>query len=150
MDVNPLKSNSRQGLGLFTTKGIPAHELVTEYIGEIIDHAIARKRVATYRQDRREVSQSRYMTEVALGHRPVTENGLGFSKHLVHCSKVRLTKLSMLVADPVISQRVVEGASRFLWLQPSIMLDGAASCVEPPCLGYWIWICCYRRYLEGK
>ncbi|CAN0183929.1 unnamed protein product, partial [Hapterophycus canaliculatus] len=39
-----------QGLGVFTTQAIGAHELVAEYVGERVKLAEARKRFARYRQ----------------------------------------------------------------------------------------------------
>ena len=49
--------DSHQGLGVFTTQAIGAHELVAEYVGERVELAEAEKRVVRYRQARLQVSE---------------------------------------------------------------------------------------------
>lgn len=48
-----------QGLGVFATQSIGAHELVAEYVGERVNLAEAEKRVARYRQAKLQVSDDR-------------------------------------------------------------------------------------------
>ena len=55
--------NDHQGLGVFATQGIDAHELVAEYVGERVKLAEAEKRVARYREAKLQVSQSRCQSE---------------------------------------------------------------------------------------
>lgn len=48
-----------QGLGVFATQAINAHELVAEYVGERVKLAEAEKRVARYRKAKLQVSEMR-------------------------------------------------------------------------------------------
>lgn len=59
VNVYNISVNSHQGLGVFATQDIGAHELVAEYVGERVKLGEAEKRVARYRQAKLQVSEMR-------------------------------------------------------------------------------------------